>query len=321
VYRNIAYQTIAESSLPQSHPKNASRGYFIALTATVTWSFSGVIISYLSRTYALPSLVMAFWRDLSASLALGLFLLLFQRARLRLPRVHIGFTILFAFFLAIFNSSWTFSVQFNGAAVATVLAFSSPAFTAVLSHWILKEQITRIKLLSIALSIIGIVLVANALAPSAWQANPAGIVFGLFTGLVFAVYNLMGKTASNRGINSWTTLLYSFSGATVFLLFFNLIFDAASVKPLLGDMLWLRDSLPGWGILIFLGIGPTLGGFGLYTLSLDYLPATVTNLIATLEPVLTSIWAFFLFGERLTAPQLLGGVFVFASVILLRIRE
>ena len=299
---------------------SSSRGYLIALIATILWSFTGVIISYLSQTFLLPSLVLAFWRDLFLSLALLLFFLLFQRARLSLPREAFGFMVLFGFVVSVFNSAWTFSVQFNGAAVATVFAFSSPAFTAILSHWILKEKITPVKLTSIALSILGIVFISNAFDASAWQANAIGVFFGLATGFAFACYNLMGKTASNRGIDSWTTLLYSFGIATIFLFFFNVASDVIFAKPILGDMFWLKDSVIGWGILILLGIGPTLGGFGLYTLSLNYLPATVSNLIATLEPILTAIWAFLFLGERLTGPQIFGGLLVFAGVILLRLR-
>jgi DME family drug/metabolite transporter len=307
-----------ESIAPQPA---SSRGYLIALTATLLWSFTGVLISYLSRTYALPSLVLAFWRDLALALGLSLFFLVFTRNRFHLARADWLFMVLFAFVLALFNSAWTFSVQFNGAAVATVLGFSSPAFTAILSRWILKERFGLVKIISIGLSLSGIVLVSNALDAAAWQVNAAGIAFGLATGLAFAFYNVMGKTASNRSINSWTTLLYSFGGAAIFLFLFNLAFDSLSGKPLLGDMLWLGDAASGWAILIFLGIGPTLGGFGLYTLSLNYLPATVSNLIATLEPALTAIWAYLLFGERLTGPQLVGGLLVFTGVILLRIRE
>ena len=303
-----------------SSSSSSSRGYLIALIATILWSFTGVIISYLSQTFSLPSLVLAFWRDLFLSLALLLFFLLFQRARLSLPREAFGFMVLFGFVVSVFNSAWTFSVQFNGAAVATVFAFSSPAFTAILSHWILKEKITPVKLTSIALSILGIVFISNAFDASAWQANAIGVFFGLATGFAFACYNLMGKTASNRGIDSWTTLLYSFGIATIFLFFFNVASDVIFAKPILGDMFWLKDSLVGWGILILLGIGPTLGGFGLYTLSLNYLPATVSNLIATLEPILTAIWAFLFLGERLTGPQIFGGLLVFAGVILLRLR-
>jgi drug/metabolite transporter (DMT)-like permease len=300
---------------------SSSRGYLIALAATVLWSSTGVIISYLSRTYALPSLVLAFWRDLFLSLALILFFALFSRSRLSLPRGQRLFFLGFGFIVAVFNSAWTFSVEFNGAAVATVFAFSSPAFTAILSHWILKEKITPVKMISIALSIVGIALISSAFDSSSWQANALGIFFGLATGLAFAGYNLMGKTASNRGIDSWTTLLYSFGTATVFLFLFNISFDMVSAKPLLGNMLWLKDSLPGWSLLSLLGIGPTLMGFGLYTLSLNYLPATVSNLIATLEPILTAIWAFFIFGEVLGGLQIFGGLLVFAGVVLLRLRD
>ena len=77
----------------------------------------------------------------------------------------------------------------------------------------------------------------------------------------------------------------------------------------------------GWGILFFLGVAPTLGGFGLYTLSIRYLSPTTANLIATLEPAFTAIWAYFLLNEILTGPQLFGSLLVFAGVILLRFTE
>src|SRR5581483_1873469 len=132
-----------------------SRGYFIALTATVLWSFTGILISYLSKTYQLPSLVLAFWRDLFVSFGMVVGLLALSRARFQLGRGHWRFMVLYGLTLAVFNSMWTFSVQYNGAAVATVLAFSSPAMTAILSRLIFKEQFNRIKIISIVLSLIG----------------------------------------------------------------------------------------------------------------------------------------------------------------------
>ena len=68
-------------------------------------------------------------------------------------------------------------------------------------------------------------------------------------------------------------------------------------KTPFADMFWLGNSFAGWGILFFLGVAPTLGGFGLYTLSLRYLSPTTSNLIATLEPAFTAIWAYFLLNE------------------------
>jgi drug/metabolite transporter (DMT)-like permease len=291
------------------------------LTATVLWSSTGVLISYLSKTYALPSLVLAFWRDLSVSAGMLVGLSIFSRARFHLERTHWGFMILYGLTLAVFNSLWTFSVQYNGAAVATVLAFSSPAMTAIFSRLVFNEQFDRVKLLSIVLSLIGTVLVSGAHDPSAWKLNPAGILFGLLTGLFFAFYNLEGKTASDKHIDSWTALLYSFSAATFFLLVFNLSFDTLNGKPPLADLFWLGNSAAGWGILVFLGIAPTLGGFGLYTLSLRHLSPTVANLIATLEPALTAIWAYLFLREVLVGAQLIGSLVLFTGIILLRMGE
>ena len=297
----------------------SSRGFLIALTATVIWSTTGIFISYLSREYSLPSLVLAFWRDLFVSFGMAVGLLVFSRARFHLERSHWKFMILYGLTLAIFNSMWTFSVQYNGAAVATVMAFSSPAMTAILSKIIFKEQFSPIKIFSIVLSLAGIVFVSGAYDPSAWNLNPLGIVFGLLSGFMFAVYNLEGKHASDTHVDSWTALLYSFAGATFFLLFFNLGNDLFNVgKVPFSDMLWLGKSISGWGILFFLGVAPTLGGFGLYTLSIRYLSPTTSNLIATLEPAFTAIWAYFILNEILTGMQLMGGFLVLAGVILLR---
>jgi drug/metabolite transporter (DMT)-like permease len=298
-----------------------SRGYLIALIATILWSSTGVLISYLSRTYALPSLVLAFWRDLFVSFGMVVGLFILSRARFRLHRKHWLFMAFYGLSLALFNSMWTFSVQFNGAAVATMFAFSSPAITAILSRIVFRERIGGVKIISILLSLAGMVFVSGAYDPSMWKLNAVGIAFGLLTGLFFAIYNLEGKHASDEKIDSWTALLYSFAIATVFLMLFNLGMDLISSKPVLGDMLWLGNSVSGWSILFILGVLPTLAGFGLYTMSMRFIPATSANLVATLEPALTAIWAYFFLSEMLTADQLFGGLLILAGVVLLRVGE
>ncbi|HRK90788.1 MAG TPA: DMT family transporter [Anaerolineales bacterium] len=299
---------------------NSSRGFIIALIATLFWSTTGPLISYLVKTYSLPSLVLAFWRDLFVAFGMVVGLLIFSRARFSLDRKHWGFIILYGLTLAVFNSMWTFSVQYNGAAVATVLAFSSPAMTALLSRIIFRETFSRIKVISIALSFIGTILVSGAADPAMWKLNPAGIIFGLLTGLFFAFYNLEGKVASDKHIDSWTALLYSFGFASVFLFLFIIANDLfiTNQSPLT-DLLWLGKSFAGWSILFLLGVIPTLGGFGLYTLSIRYLSPTISNLIATLEPVFTAIWAYIFLSEVLTNVQLGGSLLLMFGVILLRL--
>ena len=300
---------------------NFSRGYILALIATILWSTTGPLISYLVKTYALPSLVLAFWRDLFVSLGMLIGLSIVSHTRFQFERSNWGFMILYGLTLAVFNSLWTFSVEYNGAAVATVLAFSSPAMTAILSRMVFKEQFNHVKITSIVLSLIGTVLVSGAHDPSMWRLNPAGIIFGLLTGLFFAFYNLEGKVAADKHIDSWSALLYSFGIASAFLFLFNVSFNTLKGENSFANFLWLGNSAAGWGILFLLGVAPTLGGFGLYTLSIRYLSPTVANLIATLEPALTAIWAYLFLNEILVGAQLIGSLILFAGIILLRIGE
>ncbi|HKJ39947.1 MAG TPA: DMT family transporter [Anaerolineales bacterium] len=295
-----------------------SRGYILALTAVIFWSFSGILISYLSVTYAVPSIVIAFWSVLFVALGMFTALIFFSRERFQLDISHLKFMVLYGFTFAVFHTTWTLSVQYNGAAVATFLVYSSPAMTAILSRMIFKERFNPIKILSIVLSLIGTIFVSGAYDLSTWGLNSLGIVFGLLSGPFFAFYNLEGKYSSDQSIDPWTAVFYCFSFAAFFLFFFNIGLDALSGKTLLSDMLWLGNSVSGWGILFLLGIGPTLGGFGLYTISLRHLTPTVANLIATLEPAFTAIWAYFLLNERLTLLQWAGSILVLAGVILLR---
>ena len=70
-----------------------------------------------------------------------------------------------------------------------------------------------------------------------------------------------------------------------------------------------------------LAVGPTIGGYGLYTVSLTMLPAATANLIVTLEPAMTAVLAFLFLGERLAPLQLVGGGLILAGVVLLRASE
>ena len=298
-----------------------TRGYLICLAGTVFLAFTAIFIRYLTVQFGLPPLVLAFWRDLFVVAALGLVFLLFRPNLFRISRNQIGFFAAYGLVLALFNSLWTVSVALNGAAVSTVLAYSSVAYTAILGRWIFAERLDRVKIFVILLSLAGCVLVAGAYNLAALQLNLLGIIAGLLTGLGYAGYTLMGRASAKRQIYPWTAMLYSFGFATMILLVFNFLPGTSASDLGSPNLLWLGSSLVGWAVLISLAVVPTMGGFGLYMVSLTYLPASVANLIATLEPVITAGLAYILLGEQLTRLQLLGSALILASVVILRINE
>lgn len=298
-----------------------TQGYLICILGTLIWSFTAIFIRYLTVNYGLPPLVLAFWRDLFVFLILGGVMLLFAPSRLRLSRGQIGFLVFYGLVLSVFNSLWTFSVALNGAAVSTVLAYSSAAFTAVLGWRLFGERLGPVKIVAVSLSLLGCVFVSGAYSPAAWHLNTLGILTGLLSGVAFAAYSLLGKSSSQRQIYPWTALLYTFGFAAVFLLAYNLLPGVIPGGNDPANMLFLGNAWVGWAVLLALAAGPTIGGYGLYTVSLTYLPASVANLIATLEPAMTAGLAYVFLDERLSSPELLGSVFIISGVILLRFGE
>jgi drug/metabolite transporter (DMT)-like permease len=294
-----------------------TKGTFIALIGIVFWSTTAIFIGYLITNYDFPPLVLAFWRNVFVCLILIPTLFLIRRSLLRISRAQIGFFILYGFILAVFNSTWTISVEYNGAAVSTVLIYSSAGFTAILARWLFKESLGLPKILAVILSLLGMVMVSNAYNPDILQLNPIGVSAGIFSGLMFAIYSLAGKEVVNRKINPWTALLYSFGIGAVFILIFNLFPAIPGAPDTLGGILPDLDMV-GWLMLIILSFVPTLLGYGLYNTSMNYLPASIANILATLEPVMTAIQAYILLGEHMTIVQIIGGLIILSGVVMVQ---
>ena len=148
------------------------------MVGVIIWSTAGVFIGYLITTYQMPALVLALWRNLLVCVALLPALVIVDRSLLRIEAGQLRFFVFYGFILAVFNSIWALSVQFNGAAVATVLAYSSAGFTAILAYGLFKEKLGPAKIAAIVLSLAGCGLVSNASSTMIRALNPLGIATG-----------------------------------------------------------------------------------------------------------------------------------------------
>jgi drug/metabolite transporter (DMT)-like permease len=297
----------------------STKGYLIAILGITIWSITGVLIGYLITSCAMPALLLAFWRNLLVCVALAPVLFVVRRSLLYIDGSQIGFYAFYGLILAVFNSIWTLSVEANGAAVATVLAYSSTGFTAVFALWLFKEKLGLLKILAILLSLSGCVMVSNAYSAEMWRLNPLGIFTGLFSGILFAAYNLITKEAARQKMNAWTSIFYSFAFSSVLIMVFN-------VLPLPGaagsyQALFPVLSLNGWLVLIILSFVPTILGFGFYNTSMNYLPASIVSLLATLEPAMTAVEAYILLGERLTLIQMLGSLTILSAILIIQLEK
>jgi len=300
-----------------------ARGYALAVCAAAFLSTTAIFIRYLSQTYGIPSMVLALWRDAFVVLTLVPAFALARPSLLRVDRRSLPYLAAFGLVLSLFNALWTLSVALNGAAVATVLVYSSGAFTAILGRLLLKERLGGAKIAAVVLSLGGCALVAGVAAPGSWRGNALGVATGVIGGLAYAGYSLMGRSAAERGLDPWTTLLYTFGFAAFYLFLVDLApgLDLTGFARSPKDIVWLGTIWKGWLILFLLAAVPTVGGFGLLNMSLTVLPSSVASLVVSLEPVFTTATAYVLLGERLTPAQLCGAAMILGGVVVLRAFE
>lgn len=301
----------AESDLVarHTHAEAPLHGYIIVLSGTVVWALTGIVIKILLTRYGLDTLTIAFWRVLIVTAFLAVTLLVFNPQSLRIAPRDLGVFFIYGLIgIGVHQIVWISSVQYNGAAVATVIIYTGPAIVGIFAARFLHERFTRTKLAALALTVIGCALVARIFDFGQLALNWVGIVVGIGSAFTFATYSLIGRVLSRR-YNAWTALFYAF--------LFGLIF----LTPV---ALFARQTMPstlsfdGWGWLVFLSLVPTLGGFASYTIGLSHLSASVASILAAFEPVSTAIFAYFIFGEVLDTTQLIGGGLILWSVILLR---
>lgn len=301
-----ARPAVAPSAIPAR--EIPLRGYAIVLLGTVIWALTGIVIKILLTRYGMDTLSIAFWRVLIVTASLFIALLIVDPNYLRISRRDLGAFFLYGIVgIGVHQIVWISSVQYNGAAVATVVVYTSPAIVAIVAARFLRERMTRTKILALLMTIGGCVLVARAFDLQQVQLNGIGVAVGIGSAFTFATYSLMGRVVT-RNYSPWTCLFYAFLFGFVFLI---------PVKLLSGPVL-ISLPLDGWATLAFLALIPTLGGFAAYTIGLSLLPASVASILAAFEPVTTAILAYFVLGETLDIIQLAGAAAILTSVILLR---
>ncbi len=280
----------------------------LVLGAVLLWSTLGLIGKFLYSMGAEPLFVVTF-RVLFGLGVLGAVIGLVRPRLLCVPWEKIPGLALYGIVAVGANFAFFFlALRHTTVATAAVVANSYPAFVALLARLILGERLHGRKLLALGLTMAGVFLVAGGCEPGALRANLPGLGFALGNASCLAAYNLMGKRLIAQA-NPWTVMFYGF------------LFGGLFLTALWGSQGAVVPVLPvhGWLLIVAIAVFPSILGYGLYLLALRRMEASRAAIVATLEPVLASLWAWLVLGERMTPGQILGGILVIAGVLLLRV--
>ncbi len=306
------------------------------LLAAGLWGTLGTFYRFGTEQFHLTPLAIVFWRGGLAALALGLVMGIIlplgagRRGLLRVRRADLPMFLAFGLLgVTAFYPLYIYSVLLVGVAVAVVLLYTAPIIVAVLAWRFLGESFDRRKLAALLLTFLGVLLMSRAYDPALLGVNALGVLCGLGSAFAYALYSILGKVSLNRGYGVATTSFYIYSIGVLGLLALAFVtgLDQRFVRgdnpdAWTGlDQLLVRGDNPGaWGLLLVLALVQTLGAVAAYVTGLRYLDAGVASILATFEPVVATMLAFFVLHEAIDWPQMLGGLLVIAAVFLLQWR-
>ena len=189
------------------------------------------------------------------------------------------------------------------------MLYTFPAIVAAAAVVLGRERMDARRLVALALASGGLALVLAGAGTGAL--DPLGVALALGAALVYSAYILVGDTIVGRMRPQLLSALVC-TGAAVSL-------TAGSL--LLGELRPGALSLAGWGWLACLAVVSTVGAVSFFFAGLRRVGPTTASILATVEPLVTVVLAYLVFGETLGPVQLVGGALVLGAVLVLNLRR
>lgn len=202
--------------------------------------------------------------------------------------------------------------QFTGTKLSTasngsLITSATPVFVLLFAAWLLKEKISTLRILALAVSTLGVVAVidprAAEISPSMFQGN----ILLFCAGLTWALYSvLVRKTASNGDLltSSAVMLLGGVPSAVIF-----------GIREI--NMQGLGEITIGiLGGILFLGIVSTAIAMFLWNYAFAQLPAAPASLTFFAQPAVGTVLGWLFLGEKITPLFLLGGVLIGVGILI-----
>ena len=274
--------------------RETQKGITLAVLAGIIFGTSGIFTRAIS---GISPLGIAASRLLLAFLFM-IILLWRQKAFEELKRSarHYPLLILLGIISSFHFLCFVLAVQKTFIANALILVNTAPILVLLLAPIFLKEAMTRIDLLSVAITFLGAGLIVGFDRIMLIPDHLLGDLCALGSGFCYALYVILARKL--RQTYSSVVIMFWFFGLGGFFL-------------LLGG-LWWSDTFffaPTRTALIFLGLLgllPTGIGHFSYNLSLKYIPAAKASTIILLEPVTGTLFAVLFLQEVPPLSSLFG---------------
>jgi drug/metabolite transporter (DMT)-like permease len=256
--------------------------------------YLGLIISIIAVCFAsifilscqAPPLSIAFYRLLFTTLLIFPFILIRKKTRdeLRtLPRATLLIMLVIGVILATHFSLWITSLKMTSVASSVILVTAHPVLVAPVSFYFLKEKLSWVNALGIAISLAGVaVLVIGNYGFAAFGLDTIeGNILALFGGIAAGLYILGGRKL-RKTVSTMSYAFVVYAVGTITLFFICLALNAPVYNLTITD----------YKIILLMALISGIFGHTLYNWSLGYIRASVMSVALLGEPIGSSLLAY-----------------------------
>ena len=205
---------------------------------------------------------------------------------------------------------YLFAISKINVAAAILLHYTGPVFVALYVVLVRRQKLGLLSIVAIFSTLVGCYLMVGAYNVQLLTLNRMGIISGILAAVAFAIYSVLSEHGM-RKYSVWTVLLYG-------MLFAALMWNV--LHPPLEALLHGYSAVQ-WGWIFFIGIAGTVLPFGLYFEGIKRIQPTHASITATLEPISAGIIAAIFLGELMLPLQIIGGLIVIGSIVLLQLNK
>lgn len=289
-----------------------NKGVILCLISAFCYAL-GPIICKLLFTTGLPWRVIVSCRGMIPAILVLLYAFFFARNVFKIKKEHIKWFLLNGLCFGFISICNYCSLYYINASVATVLLYTLPVFTVLLSRFLLKEKFTVPKVIAMVLVFSGTICIINLAHIDAIAAHPGttifgipsavfGIMIGLMSGLLSSLYTIFTRKL-NQYYDGWTVNSWCyFLGFPVFL--------AIGGGPIIAFN-WHANLI----LFVFITALIGLAAYSLYAVSMHYIDAGKASLLVTLDPVMSATMSVVILGETLSPLQCVGCVLVGSGIL------
>ena len=281
----------------------ASRPVLLAAAGAACIAFSGILV----RLADVPPSTAAVFRCAYALPVLGALALWERRRYGPRERGQPTLALVAGVFFAIDLVLWHHCIAAVGAGLATVLGNVQVVLVPLAAWLVLAERAEARVLAAVPLVMSGVVLISGVVGEGAYGEDPQlGVVYGLGTAVAYSAFLLVLR-AGNRDIRRPAGPLFDATLASTL--------ASLAIGLPLGE-LELVPSWPAHAWLVTLALTSQALGWLLISISLPRVPAAVTSVVLTLQPVMAFVLAMVLLDEAPSGVQIAGVAVVVSGIVL-----